>query len=612
MYRLFGRVGVQLQPPPIHNNAAGEGLGTASFSSWQATAGGGRAWADADFADINVVVKAKLPNGALCHQGGGAGGLASPATAVPAHAAVLSVASLELSSQICSRRASRAQQEKKQPLGQQEQESDQVLGEEVGGRAERLQLALSGPIDPASLQLLLDHAYTGRCDLPVGGGLVGPGAAAAGGRAALARLARGLGLGPAACLLRGRLPLLGQGLPPLGPRLGRLLPRALWQLLLLPLADGVIACWHPPTSPGDSRHDGDASSFLGGECRSGAQSPETPENRLTAAEAATESWEVVAHVPLEAMLHRLAEWQLHEASSVPSTVAAGCFSPDAGPPSIIGPGRNEDREDVGSSFSDVFLAVPLLMGTRTVAACLGDTAKGGRCSSNGSGIRAFPSAGVCGGPASLPAGDGATGSPPLAVLLVPAHRVVLAAQCEYFRALLQWRQQPTGSCAGRDDPATTTAGAADGPIGGGGGDGERRLPVILVPEADVEVLLLLLGFLYTGRMQLGLLDLLKPADGGLPSGGAKLEGLPSGGLRPGGKLPSSGRGCHRSCLAARACLRAVLCADALLLPEFRRACRYSMDKLWRGSLWAGWSRNACEIEKILRVWNGMSWGTGRE
>ena len=134
MYRLFGRVGVQLQPPPIHNNAAGEGLGTASFSSWQATAGGGRAWADADFADINVVVKAKLPNGALCHQGGGAGGLASLATAVPAHAAVLSVASLELSSQICSRRASRAQQEKKQPLGQQEQESDQVLGEEVGGR----------------------------------------------------------------------------------------------------------------------------------------------------------------------------------------------------------------------------------------------------------------------------------------------------------------------------------------------------------------------------------------------------------------------------------------------------------------------------------------------
>lgn len=90
--------------------------------------------------------------------------------------------------------------------------------------------------------------------------------------------------------------------------------------------------------------------------------------------------------------------------------------------------------------------------------------------------------------------------------------------------------------------------------------------MVLVPEADVEVLLLLLGFVYTGGVQLDLLDLLMPPT---------VVGLPSVCLPSEGALPPTQRSCHRSCSAARACLRAVLCADALLLPGFRRACRYS-------------------------------------
>ena len=51
-------------------------------------------------------------------------------------------------------------------------------------------------------------------------------------------------------------------------------------------------------------------------------------------------------------------------------------------------------------------------------------------------------------------------------LMIPAHRVILATRCEFFKASLQWVQ------------------------GGNGGIAEA-VPLMMVPEADAEVALLL-------------------------------------------------------------------------------------------------------------------------
>ena len=158
-------------------------------------------WDEPCFADVELVVRRSTarqsaPDKSMSPEAGGDQG----PYVFPVHSAVVSEASRPLRDQILSRR-SRGQREFG---GGGEAEGKSSLGPMTV-------ITMNGDgVTAAALDILLDFMYTGRCD-------VRKSAAASSEVSSLevatTRLAKGLGLGVVAALIRGRPPLWGQGLP---------------------------------------------------------------------------------------------------------------------------------------------------------------------------------------------------------------------------------------------------------------------------------------------------------------------------------------------------------------------------------------------------------------
>ncbi|GAX73658.1 hypothetical protein CEUSTIGMA_g1109.t1 [Chlamydomonas eustigma] len=227
----------------------------------------------------------------------------------------------------------------------------------------------------------------------------------------------------------------------------------------------------------------------------------------------------------------------------------------------------------------------------------------------------------------IPFCEQSNGATPL-TLLLPCHRVLLAAQSEYFRALLEarrWaeeRSQEAAAAAAVERLSSSGPSSSRVTVPGNDVDAHvgkqplpdlachssrwqispysvlqnkaslqaetadcsenvgglcRSLAVVTLPEADAAVALLLLGFLYTGVLQPQLLQLLQPTLMHAPDQEVRQEGIGDDGIDAQHACAGSGYlsngWCHEYCTAARACLRALLCAEALLLPGFKHACR---------------------------------------
>ena len=438
-----------------------------------------------------------------------------------------------------------------------------VLREQLYGRSKRrcgdqtdsggaelrpglLRLHLAGIVHPRSLSCLLDFMYTGQClvassqgeplgsegcsslaDLDLGPGLqqqrqqrqhIG-----------LSRLAQALGLGVVSSLLKGRVPVIGQGLPPLGPQLERLLP-CTRNLSALRLSAAERGSGRGGGGGGaiSSQHAGlhEAESLLGGEtvplCSSpsGTQAPcpdaseEMPSHaahQSVGDRHAEEDHADGAHAPLSEVLRSLAVWQQMHAGSLPSAIA-------------VSPEDKQEEEDRGpeAASCDLLIAAPLPLIIATEDDETGSNDHGvdddnvypGEATMPTPAPTPTPRGDVCVGseygspdldvpldvpsPARslrserrLPAHPAGSQGNSAAVLLLPAHGVVLAARCEYFRALLHWDASSLASgrrrrrLEGLADVTTTT----------------RR--VLTVPEADMESAVLLQvglhGYMCTGR-----------------------------------------------------------------------------------------------------------------
>jgi hypothetical protein len=157
----------------------------------------------------------------------------------------------------------------------------------------------------------------------------------------------------------------------------------------------------------------------------------------------------------------------------------------------------------------------------------------------------------------LAAGDGAAP----AALLLPVHRVLLAARCPYFAAATSSRWDPGEAFNG-----TGTRGGDKGKGGGeGNGDsdaGGRPLPVVVLPDADEDVAWALAEWMYG-------------VEGGPsfrpPPAQTAGSGSEDGG---GGSRGASRNGSGRCimCRAARAAVRLRHCCESLLLPGLAAAC----------------------------------------
>lgn len=111
-------------------------------------------------------------------------------------------------------------------------------------------------------------------------------------------------------------------------------------------------------------------------------------------------------------------------------------------------------------------------------------------------------------PAALPSLEGSAGpSPPPQLLLIPAHRCLLAERSFFFRTLFSGRwesieqaPQPAGSSASSSVSGSLNVQSTPGAEPQ---DGDMvTLPVVRLEEADAEALLQLLSWVGTGRMQL--------------------------------------------------------------------------------------------------------------
>ena len=411
----------------------------------------------------------------------------------------------------------------------------------------------------AALDLLLDLMYTGRCDVidawlteasgpegpPAGGG--GVGVACRNLEAATAWLAKGLGLGSAAALLKGKLPSLGQGLPLFGPSFQRLLPSRLFLLqadggqkdraesswtvvhydrrgdLREPTAEtGVPAPVAAVKAEPEVVGEGDLSKVRS---RSGSGSvsglpvglSNDTEGGVDADGGKVESQFghrhrfLGSHLPLEEHMRTLAAWQLKNDSAMqaaflprqlwvgPEEVGAQGLldaprsSEGDAEPIVSGcQGSEEPRRCTPPAF-DVLLAAPWR--TRP-----GSDPSDPRSDLDPKAIaleRWEPS------DSELLAVEDFD-----SVLLIPAHRVVLAHRCDVFRAALLWQQQQQQQHVRLPDPV-----AAGGPIKddrpyerdederregrvaastpASSLGRRRRVPLLSVPEADAEVALLL-------------------------------------------------------------------------------------------------------------------------
>jgi hypothetical protein len=154
--------------------------------------------------------------------------------------------------------------------------------------------------------------------------------------------------------------------------------------------------------------------------------------------------------------------------------------------------------------------------------------------------------------------DGAPGAPPCALLL-PAHRLLLAARCPYFAAATSERW---GDAAGD-----------------GGGAGGRALQTLVLPDADADVAWELLRFLYTGEQPFSSCLWHAWADGPASQPSRTDSRVPQHGLgEPKGGGDAAATGPCAVCRAARGAARLAHCAEVLLLPQLAAACETALRR----------------------------------
>ncbi|KAI8477488.1 MAG: hypothetical protein J3K34DRAFT_476975 [Monoraphidium minutum] len=346
-----------------------------------------------------------------------------------------------------------------------------------GGGGGRLVLKLSGAIDRASLELVREWAYSGCAQLPAE---AAPGAAGAFGRAAgprqrLRQLARALRVPPLAALAAAPLPLPGQRLPA-GVAAGEAHAAA------APLRGAVVEL---PSPGGPAPWEGACDGGGGGGAEGCAHPP--------VAQLLSQAHHLSQLIPRE--------WPAPPVAAAPgerqqAAGAAAAAEPGAGAPE--GARVAAEAGGAADAFADVWLAAPF-----------------------------------------APHGGGGGGGRPArpAALLLPAHRLLLAARCPYLGAATS---------------ARWGGGAPSGGGGGGGSDASGGRPVVVLPDANEDVAWGLLRFLYGGGGAL-----FAGAAGG---GGAALEGA----ARPPGACAA--------CRGARTAARLLHCAEPLLLPPLADTC----------------------------------------
>jgi len=224
-----------------------------------------------------------------------------------------------------------------------------------------------------------------------------------------------------------------------------------------------------------------------------------------AAAAAAVGGTTATHEPAGSLLlltHQLAQ-QIPRVVSTAAAVSGGTSSSNSSASALD-----------GDPFADVWLAAPILTGTS----------------------------------------DGPRPAPHQALLL-PAHRLLLAARCPYLAAATSTRwDADAGGGESSADVHTSSSGQAEEK--GSGGTGHRRLPTLVLPDADADVAWALLRWLY------GAADALAFERPPVLLGSSSSSGSGSG--------EQQATGCA-ACRAARAAVRLRQCADILLLPALSEA-----------------------------------------
>lgn len=152
---------------------------------------------------------------------------------------------------------------------------------------------------------------------------------------------------------------------------------------------------------------------------------------------------------------------------------------------------------------------------------------------------------------------------PVPYAFVAANRALLSSTCEYFGAVFSETWLP--SCGGdySDSSSSASRGCSSDAAAASGRTACRQLPVVLLPEADAEVILALVGFLYTGK-------LCAPARcPGVCMAPASTTGSAGGGNASGAHSRPTAGCCH--CSGLRTAAQLMRLADMLLLPALAEA-----------------------------------------
>jgi hypothetical protein len=196
--------------------------------------------------------------------------------------------------------------------------------------------------------------------------------------------------------------------------------------------------------------------------------------------------------------------------------------------------------------------------------------------------------------------------------LLPAHQVLLSG-CGYFEALFSQRwhrsgwQEPLQDSSSSADAAAGVTTAAGGSSSSSGVQQLPRLPVVLVPEADIHVAAALQHWLYTGELQISLplhaaasysgacchlkhqqqhqhqqeqqqqeVSMLQPQQ--QPAVIAQLNGCVQQQQQQQQEMGVLQlNGCSPACHACRTLLRLWRCADLLLLPALQQQCLAALE-----------------------------------
>jgi hypothetical protein len=579
-----------------------------------------RCWAAAVLAACYGQLGASSSQGELlaaARQPGAAGAdaellLADGGPALPVHAAVLAAGCKVLGQQLTQQ--------------QQQQQCDEPHASQ--GSGERLSVKLSAAVDRAALQAALGYVYSGTAAVPEAG-LKAQLAAVGDSRkqqqqqqgctlqqlqetgqqqlAGLGRLAKKLQLQLLAALCRQVTPSPGQQLQLLHPQLCGLLP----QQLLLQMPAENVQQQHEHVANGPCCHsiadgvcsDGD-SSVIADALQAGIALGNIHADVTESAAAAGAAASLVEDVQGNHKSSNSSSTEKDAHDQQPSSADLYCCKPEDAVmvSSSIGHGSSSSSDSsslpsLHSSSSDYLdmlarwmepEAVPAAMYSRNEQQQQYAGLKAIRSAEATPVVHAEIGLGYADVLLAAPAVVQHQAEPPLlqqqqaqeVLALLPAHQVLLSG-CGYFEALFSQRWHTSGGQEPYQDSNSSSSMYEAGRIltssaEGNSGRNEaqvsvqrmRRLPVVLLPEADVHVAAALQHWLYTGELHIALPQhtTASAAAVGLPQ---QQQQQQAGAVRL--------NGCSPACHTCRSLLRLWRCADLLLLPALQEQCLAAVE-----------------------------------